>query len=170
MFRSTAKGNIHKPSLKPHVFIILIVLFNMHEVILIWSQIFSSYQMSSYTLDGFLCIFFSIEIGLYYFTKFYQHLETNCKTVLSNLHMQEQYSGFPTSLLDKDYCFCASMGHFNPPLMKHTECFQCGLFVTLLCSNQVNNSLDLRDFSSEYLKSVTKRKVAKKIGSLLQHI
>lgn len=62
------------------------------------------------------------------------------------------------------------MGHFNPPLMKNTECFQCGLFVTLLCRNEVNNHLGLRDFASEYLKSVTKRKVAKKIGSLLQHI
>lgn len=107
---------------------------------------------------GFLCIFFSTELGLYYFTKSYQHSEANWKTVLLKLYMQEHYSGFPTSLWDKDYCFCASMGHFNPPLMKQIECFQGGLFVTLLCRNQVNNSLDLGDFANEYSKSVTKRK------------
>lgn len=72
---------------------------------------------------------------------------------------------FPPSLLDKDLlttvfvlpCVSLILLWWNSP-----ECFQCGLFVTLLWRNQVNNSVDLGDYSNEYLKSVIKNNKSNK--------
>lgn len=60
---STAKVNICKPYLKIHIFIILMVLLNVYEVTLIWSQTDIHQQFSNGM--GFLHTFFLTEIGLY---------------------------------------------------------------------------------------------------------
>lgn len=135
MLRSTAKGNICKPFLKLHVFIILIVLFNMHEVILIWSQIFtSSYQMSSYTLDDlFMYIFFNGDRIIL----FHKVLST-FRNKLKNSSLESWYartvlwfSHIPVRQRFTDCCFRASMDHLNPPFVKRLRV----LPVWLICNS-----------------------------------
>lgn len=137
MFMSTAKVNICKPYLKIDVFTILIVLFNMYEFLVIWSQTEnSSFQMSIYPLDElFRYILLNRDrIILYYFPKSYQRSEKKRKIILMNPFQVEEYSGFSTVPLGQrfsDYRVCASMAPFNPLWMEQPRV----LPVSLICNS-----------------------------------
>lgn len=115
------------------VSLFLIVLFNMHEVIPIWSKIFtSSYQMSIYTLDDLFMYIFLNGDRIILFHKVLSIFRNKVKnSSLESWYAKLWFSHIPLRQKFTDCCFCASMGHLNPPFMKQLR----ELPVWLICNS-----------------------------------